>query len=311
VRFHQPLRTATGEPGDQQDQRAAGWGRSTTWSDGRRAQVASTAPPPPPPTRRSQSTPSRHWERSPPARTEFASENPPRQTGAGGSSAGSATAPNFSKPPIVVKITSGTQVSCTFTNVFIPKGSISLAKITKGATGKVNFQVEPVSGTPAQFLQTATTTSEGVPAGATPNTPADATDHLRLGSYRITEQAPASEAGHWTLTQVECNGELVPFDQGTAEVTLTRSKPDVRCVYTDTFTRTIPPEPPPEPPAPLPPDPLVPPGPPSPRSAERTLGGPRRHQDGLAGDRQRGRRRQLPDHGDQPGPRRRHASGGQ
>ena len=102
--------------------------------------------------------------------------------------------------PVDVTIHSGEQVTCTFTNVFIPRGSISMAKITEGATGTVNFQIEPVSGTPAQFLQTATTTTQGVPADAVPNTPADATDSLRLGSYRIIEQVPSSTpADGWTL----------------------------------------------------------------------------------------------------------------
>ena len=80
----------------------------------------------------------------------------------------------------------------------------------------MNFQVERVSGTPAQILQTATTTTQGVPTDAAPNTPADATDSLRLGSYRIIEQVPASTpAGGWTLVLVECNNVPTPFTQGT------------------------------------------------------------------------------------------------
>lgn len=168
----------------------------------------------------------------------------------------------FFKPLVLVDITSGGHVTCVFTNRFIPSGSISLAKITHGATGKASFQVEPVSGSPVQYLQTATTTTQGVAADAVPNTPKDATDDLRLGTYRIIEQHPADiPAGGWTLTQVECNGVMVPFEQGTIEITLTREHPAVRCVYTDTFTPTPPPEPPPEPPAPPPPKPPTPPTP--------------------------------------------------
>lgn len=164
--------------------------------------------------------------------------------------------------PVQVTIRSGAEVTCLFTNTFIPRGSISLLKVTKGATGTTSFQVTPLSGKPAQYLQTATTTTQGVPAHATPNTSADATDHLRLGSYRIVEQAPASTpAGGWTLTSVECNGSPFPFAEGATTVTLTISQPSLVCVFTNTFTPTPPPEPPPEPPAPPPPEPPAPPGP--------------------------------------------------
>jgi uncharacterized repeat protein (TIGR01451 family) len=164
--------------------------------------------------------------------------------------------------PVTVTVRSGAQVTCVFTNAFSPRGSISLAKITKGATGTASFLVQPVSGKPAQYLQTATTTSEGVAADATPNTPADRTKRLRLGTYRITEQPPLSTpAGDWTLTQVECNGVLVPFAQGSIQVMLSTSQPSLRCVYTDVFSTTPAPEPGPEPPEPLPPNPIVPPAP--------------------------------------------------
>ncbi|MGO9498350.1 MAG: hypothetical protein ACLQA5_16840 [Solirubrobacteraceae bacterium] len=162
--------------------------------------------------------------------------------------------------PVTVTIASGAQVTCLFTNAFTPRGSISLAKLTVGGTGSASFQVEPTFGEPATYLQTATTTSEGVAADAVPDTPADATDTLDLGTYRITEQPPlATDAGDWTLVQVECNGELMPFAQGSTEVTLTRAQPAVRCVFSDSLSATPAPEPGPEPPKPLPPEPPVPP----------------------------------------------------
>ncbi len=162
--------------------------------------------------------------------------------------------------PVQVTIVSGAATTCLFTNTFIPRGVISLAKITLGNIGRVNFQVSSVSGPPADFLQTALTSRIGVPADAVPLSPADATDHLRLGSYRILEQHPAdSPAGGWSITLVECNGVPVPFDQGVVAVRLTRSAPSQRCVFTDTFTRNPPPEPPPGPPEPPPPDPPAPP----------------------------------------------------
>ncbi len=166
--------------------------------------------------------------------------------------------------PVHVEIASGVHTTCTFVNEFIPRGSISLAKTTYGATGTVAFLIGPHGGPPAQFLQHATTTSVGVPAAAVPNTPADATDHLHLGHYLIAEQAPPSDpAGAWALTSVDCNGLLQPFDTGFVEVHLTLHEPSVHCVFSDTFT-PHPPPPPPEPPTPPLPPPPIPPTPPSP-----------------------------------------------
>lgn len=153
-------------------------------------------------------------------------------------------------------IRSGAEVTCLFTNAFIPRGAISLAKITEGNTGTTSFQVTPVTGKPAHYVQIAVSSRIGVPVDAVHVGPTDATDHLRLGAHRIIEQHPHDiPAGGWTLTKVVCNGVDVPFAQGIV-VTLTRSQPSARCVFTDTFTRTPPPEPPPEPPAPPPPEPL-------------------------------------------------------
>ena len=157
--------------------------------------------------------------------------------------------------PVKVTVSSGAEVTCVFTNRFVPRGEITLAKITKGATGTAGFEVTSISGTPASYLQTATTKREGVAAHAQPRTPADATDHLELGSYRIYEESPASDSGSWALTEVACNGEIVPFDGGAVVVKLTASRPAVHCVYTDAYSHKPPPKPPPDPPGPNPSDP--------------------------------------------------------
>jgi choice-of-anchor A domain-containing protein len=164
--------------------------------------------------------------------------------------------------PVEVKVASGQAVACTFVNAFVPRGSISISKITEGATGTATFLVTPMRGAPAQYLQTVTTTATGVAAIAVPHTAADAIDRLRLGSYRIVEQLPASSpAGAWTLMAVDCNGTLEPFAQGTANVTLTTAHPHAHCLYIDTFSAT----PPPPPPEPQNPPPVVsPPNPPPP-----------------------------------------------
>jgi uncharacterized repeat protein (TIGR01451 family) len=155
-----------------------------------------------------------------------------------------------------VTIVSGQQVTCLFRNSFTPAGSISLAKVTEGAVGTVGFVVEPLQGRARQFLQSATTTTPGAPARARPRTPADATHHLPLGSYRMIEETPASTpAGTWPLVSVVCGQRLLGFGQGATVVTLTPDHPRVPCTYTDLFTPTPPPEPGPEPPEPLPPEP--------------------------------------------------------
>jgi hypothetical protein len=161
-----------------------------------------------------------------------------------------------------VTIRSGHASSCVFVNDFVPAGSISLAKITRGATGNVLFGIGRRTGAPAQYLQRATTLAEGVAADATPLSPSDATDHLRLGRYVIVEQSPPSDTPDgWALDAVVCNGQLVPFDRGGITVTLTAQTPSVHCVFSDSFSSH--PEPPPPPP-PIPPTPPTRPTPPTP-----------------------------------------------
>ena len=164
--------------------------------------------------------------------------------------------------PVKVTIRSGAQVTCVFTNTFTPRGSIAITKVTQGGVGRTGFEITPLQGTPATYLQSATTTHPGVAAAAHPHTSQDATDHLELGSYRIVEEPPASgPAGHWTLTGVRCNRVDVPFAEGGLVVTLTRHAPAVHCEFTNELQRHPPPEPPPEPPAPPPPNPPLPPKP--------------------------------------------------
>jgi uncharacterized repeat protein (TIGR01451 family) len=159
--------------------------------------------------------------------------------------------------PVTVEIHRGAATTCSFTNAFTPRGSISIAKITTGATGTSGFLVSSRSGVPAQYRSRATTIHSGVAASATPDTAADSTDHLALGSYAIVEELPASlPANGWELTSVDCNGTLVPFDQGSVQISLTPRQPHVHCVYRDAFTtQPPPPDPsPPVPPAPINPD---------------------------------------------------------
>jgi uncharacterized repeat protein (TIGR01451 family) len=160
--------------------------------------------------------------------------------------------------PFGVDIVSGESVVCTFVNSFVPRGSISIAKITEGGVGTASFVVTPATGPPTPHLQNATTTSPGVAAEAKPQTPADATGNLRLGTYHIVEQPPLSSTGDWALTAVVCNGVTVPFAQGTATIELTSKVPQVHCVFTNAFSAKPPVHPKP---TPVPPNPT--PGPPT------------------------------------------------
>ena len=150
--------------------------------------------------------------------------------------------------PVTVVIHAAEATTCTFINAFVPSGSISIAKTTQGGTGTANFLISSRTGTPVQYRQRATTTASGSPADAKPVAAADATDHLALGSYAITEELPPSAlANGWTLLTVVCNGQLVPFAQGTAQVNLTPRQQHAHCTYTDALSAKPPPPPPPPP----------------------------------------------------------------
>jgi uncharacterized repeat protein (TIGR01451 family) len=174
--------------------------------------------------------------------------------------------------PVHVTVTSGQTTTCAFVNLFIPAGAISLAKVTDGSTGSVNFLIGGHAGLQVtQYHQRATTTRQGVPAGAHPDTAADSTAHLPLGLYVIAEQATFGEnPRNWNVDSVKCNGQVVPFDRGVIIVTLTPAHPRLHCVYTDRFHSHPTPPPPPPPPPPTPPGP-PPPNPPVPAYASADL----------------------------------------
>ena len=134
---------------------------------------------------------------------------------------------------------------CTFANAFVPSGSISIAKITQGATGTANFLVSSRTAPPAQYRQRATTTASGVAANAKPVAVADATGHLPLGAYAITEELPAECVGQWLDADVGgVQRRARTVCPGTVKITLTPAHP-VHCVYTDAFSSAPPPPPPP------------------------------------------------------------------
>jgi hypothetical protein len=121
--------------------------------------------------------------------------------------------------------------TCTFTNRFVPRGSITISKITRGAVGTTGFEVESIRDPEATYRSQATTTAEGVAARAE----GEATDRLELGPYAITESPPAPGKGEWELVEVLCDGKVQPFAQGRIEVRLRPDDPHRRCTFVNEF----------------------------------------------------------------------------
>lgn len=124
------------------------------------------------------------------------------------------------------EVDTGASRGCELINTYTPPGALALGKVSYGATGPVGFRVTPPrDATP--LMLAATTTREGERAAAT----GAATGHLPLGTYTIQELVPDGDDS--VLTAVSCDGELLPFSQGQAQVTLTRADPAVSCTFTN------------------------------------------------------------------------------
>jgi hypothetical protein len=134
---------------------------------------------------------------------------------------------SLSGTTLTVTPTSTATPLCLFINNFDPPGSITIQKTTVGALDSVNFLVFPAANDAQEFSQIATTTVQGQPATAQPETPADATTGLAPGLYVIQELTPADDdLGGWALTAAVCNGAPVTPTGGAVTVTLTAAAPD-------------------------------------------------------------------------------------
>ncbi len=121
--------------------------------------------------------------------------------------------------------------TCTFTNRFVPRGSITISKVTRGAVGTTGFEVESIRDPEETYRSQATTTAEGVAVRAE----GEATNRLELGSYAITESPPAPGKGEWELVEVLCDGRVQPFAQGRIEVKLRPDDPHRHCTFVNQF----------------------------------------------------------------------------
>ena len=97
--------------------------------------------------------------------------------------------------PATVDILSAMGTECTFTNTFIPRGALSIGKITLRRDRHRRVRDRAGRCIPStQLLQHATTTDEGVEAAAT----GDSSRRLDLGTYTIIE-TPSDHAGGWRV----------------------------------------------------------------------------------------------------------------
>jgi uncharacterized repeat protein (TIGR01451 family) len=165
-----------------------------------------------------------------------------------------------------ITITSARGAVCRFTNAFVPTGSIAISKVTEGDLGLTGFVITNLDRPELQWVQAALTTTPGRPALAR----GDSTRRLPLGRYLIQETRTVPRVvPDWRMLSVSCGGRLQAFEQGRAQIELTRDHPRRACRFVNAHPSEEPPEPPaPEPPAPtpspIPPVPAPTPAPPLP-----------------------------------------------
>ncbi|HVV90447.1 MAG TPA: hypothetical protein VHB53_08135 [Solirubrobacterales bacterium] len=150
-------------------------------------------------------------------------------TGSGGGPGTSTTATNGGT--LSIALGAGDTVDCTFVNEWVqPTGGLTIAKITEGGVGAFEFLVSPVGGGGEATAVTATTSRDGVPINAVPES---ALAELAPGTYTIAERKPVNPAGGWTLLAAECDG--VAKDPRDVTVTVLAGKNET-CTFTNKLT---------------------------------------------------------------------------
>ena len=155
--------------------------------------------------------------------------------------------------PFPVDIRSGESVVCTFVDSFVPRGSISLAKITEGGVGTASFVVTPATGPPTPHLQNATTTSPGWRPMPSPD---PGRRHRSPSPRHLSHSRTASPQLHRRLGpdhgRVQRSGD--PLRSRDGDHGADPQVPHVHCVFTNSFSTTpkppVPPNPTPVPPVP-------------------------------------------------------------
>ncbi len=135
----------------------------------------------------------------------------------------------------ITRLVEGDTVTCTYRNRPWQAGDLALSKVTRnGEGGPFDFTVTPPSGSPVGF--SASTVEPDVPELVTA-VPAGSP----LGTYTVTEQLPpASGAGTWAMTDVDCIGATPTIDlpNQSFSVDITTDNQAVSCQVENTFTPT-------------------------------------------------------------------------
>ncbi|GAA4051674.1 hypothetical protein GCM10022248_18570 [Nonomuraea soli] len=124
-------------------------------------------------------------------------------------------------------------VNCTITNRFHPEGSITIEKLTRDGYTTTEFVIrslDPKTVIERRKLgpfQEETTTAPG-------SNPDSATrDHLRPGTYFVSELNTDGTSGDWELISIVCDGRSFPVAGATARIELTADSPDHTCRFTN------------------------------------------------------------------------------
>jgi len=150
-------------------------------------------------------------------------------TAAGGGAGTSTTATNGRE--LSIALAAGDTVDCTFVNEWVPPtGSLTIAKISEGGVGSFDFLVSPTAGGGEPTVVTATTSRDGVPINAGPESNLA---ELPPGTYTIAERKPVNPGGGWTLVGVECDGAAK--DPGNVTVTIVAGESQT-CTFTNSLT---------------------------------------------------------------------------
>jgi uncharacterized repeat protein (TIGR01451 family) len=158
-------------------------------------------------------------------------------------------APSGPRGEVEVSVEASKGALCTFTNRLANPGRITIRKETIGGIGSAGFQITDPAYPTLERNQIAVVEKERTPVLAR----GDSTRGLPFGTYVIQESvAQAIDSAGWSLIEVVCDGQAIPFDQGRATVHLSKRDPKVECRFVNLFTPVPPTTPAPTPPAPGP-----------------------------------------------------------
>jgi uncharacterized repeat protein (TIGR01451 family) len=141
----------------------------------------------------------------------------------------STTSTDLTSATVSIVLADEDTVTCTYTDEFVPpNGGLTIRKLTVGATGRFDFAVQPAAGGQAEKAVAETLAPE-VAVDASPSPIS-----LAPGDYKLSETDPASSAGRWSLSGVECGGHALPATQPIAVSVV--SGAGTTCTLTNTFT---------------------------------------------------------------------------